>query len=101
MSKRRFAAVTTFNDQGYADYGRRCLASFDEHWPEEVTFHVYYEGQKPELASGRIQYVDLLARCPDLVAFKARHADSQRATGTLDDGGQAMAWRRVGCTRKR
>lgn len=86
MSNRRFAAVTTFNDQGYAEYGRRCLAGFDKHWPAEVTLHVYYEGTRPDIDSKRIVYVDLLARCPDLVAFKARHADNQKAAGTLEDG---------------
>ena len=83
---RRFAVVTTFNEQGLADYGARFLAAFDRHWPAEVTLYAYHEGRCPDLQSPRIIYQDLEKTCPDLVAFKQRHQADEKVRGTLADG---------------
>lgn len=80
---RTFAAVTTCNAAGYEQYGRDMIASFDRHWPGEVALHVYVEGFVPQPSSPRIVYHDLLGECPDLVAFKSRHAENPRAHGRV------------------
>ena len=79
---RSVAAVTTFNRDGYEQYGRRMIESFDRYWPKDVTLYCYAEGFKPELTSRRIVVVDLLAACPELLAFKERHRANDRAHGT-------------------
>ncbi len=76
-----FAAVTTCNELGYEQYGRRMIESFDLHWPPDVKLHVYAEGFVPDRRSARIVYHDLHTECPDLVAFKRRHADNAAAHG--------------------
>jgi hypothetical protein len=78
---RTFSAVTTCNRSGYEQYGREMIASFDRHWPTAVPLHVYVEDFVPEHSSPRIAYLDLLGECPELVAFKKRHASSALANG--------------------
>jgi hypothetical protein len=78
---RKFAVITTCNATGYADYGRRMIETFDRHWPEEVPLLVYRENFVPEVPSDRIVVRDLLSSCPDLAAFKQRHADNPLANG--------------------
>ncbi len=86
LLSRRFAVVTTFNEQGLADYGARFLAAFDQYWPADVTLYAYHEGSKPNFESPHIIYKDLEQSCPGLVAFKARHAVDKKVQGTLADG---------------
>jgi len=78
---RSFAAVTTFNANGYELYGRQMIETFDRHWPKEVPLFVYAEGFEPELPSERIVALDLVAECPGLVDFKERHRDDPSAHG--------------------
>jgi hypothetical protein len=85
---RSVAAVTTFNRDGYEQYGRRMIESFDRYWPKDVPLYCYAEEFKPDPASRRIVVVDLLSACPELVAFKERHRDNQRAHGTEPCGTQ-------------
>jgi hypothetical protein len=79
---RSFSAVTTCHASGYADYGRRMVRSFDAHWPREVPLYLYAEDFAPD-ASGRVVARDLHAASPELVAFKARHADNRAAHGLV------------------
>ena len=83
---RSLAAVTTFNEAGYAQYGKRFLESFDAHWPEEVILHVYGENITPSTYSARIFNHDLLAKSPQLVAFKDRHKFITAHNGIYEDG---------------
>lgn len=78
---RSIAAVTTCHRPGYDTYGRRMLQSFDRHWPQDIRLLFHAEGFTPDVASPRIDYFDLMARSPGLVAFKQRHADSLLANG--------------------
>ena len=66
---RDFAAVTTCHEKGYVDYGREMLRSFDQFWPNDVTLYFYAEAFTPDYESRRIVCRDLLAACPELVAF--------------------------------
>lgn len=80
---RTFEVVTTCHAEGFESYGRRMLESFEQHWPEHVRLVLYCEGFVPEKHGPRVEVRDLLASCPDLVAFKLRHADDPRAHGHL------------------
>jgi hypothetical protein len=82
LQMRAVAAVTTFNRDGYEQYGRRMIESFERYWPRDLILYCYAEGFKPDVASRRIVVVDLLSACPELVAFKQRHRDNERAHGT-------------------
>ncbi len=78
---RTFAAVTTCHAAGYESYGRAMVQSFTAHWPQEVPLYVYREGFAADIESPHIVWLDLLAECPELVAFKARHKDNPAAHG--------------------
>jgi hypothetical protein len=86
---RRFAAVTTCHAAGYEAYGRRMVETFLDHWPTEVPLLLYHEGFEPPSVPGRIEAHDLAAASPDLMAFKARHADNPQAHGVRQQ------WRRL------
>jgi hypothetical protein len=85
---RSVAAVTTFNRQGYEQYGRRMMESFDRYWPKDVSLYCYAEGFTPDVCSQRIVVVDLISACPELVAFKERHRNNPRAHGNERRGAQ-------------
>ncbi|MDL2337114.1 MAG: hypothetical protein QFE16_04655 [Pseudomonadota bacterium] len=78
---RRFAVVSTCHAAGYRDYGRVMVETYLEHWPTEVPLLLYHEGFEPPSAPGRVEPHDLIAACPELASFKARHADNPRAHG--------------------
>jgi hypothetical protein len=86
LQMRAVAAVTTFNRDGYEQYGRRMIESFERYWPRDLILYCYAEGFKPDVPSRRIVVVDLLAACPELVAFKQRHRDNERAHGIQPHG---------------
>ena len=58
------------------------IESFDRHWPKSIDLHCYVEGFSPSPAGERVQFHDLHASSPDLVAFKSRHANNPRAHGS-------------------
>ena len=79
---RSFAAVSTCHAPGYELYGRHMLEGFERHWPRQVPLHFYCEGFRPSVSSPRIHLHDLHGSCPELVAFKRRHADHPEAHGS-------------------
>lgn len=81
MTERRTEAVTTMTAEGYTRYGRTMIESFDRHWPAAVPLTVYTEGFERIPASARLHRRDLVASCPELAAFKARHAACALANG--------------------
>ncbi len=78
---RTFSVVTTCHAAGYAEYGRRMIETFDRHWPDDIPLILYRENFVPEVRSDRIVVRDLVRSCPDLMAFKRRHADNPLAHG--------------------
>lgn len=86
---RSFAVVTTCHAAGYRDYGRTMLETYIAHWPAQVPLLLYHEGFEPPSVPGRVIPRDLMACSPELVAFKARHADDPRARGAV------LPWRRL------
>lgn len=83
VPNRKFAVVTTCNRDGYEQYGRKMIDSFDRHWPIDIDLHVYVEGFRPDPWHGRrrVIFLDLLHEAPELVAFKQRHQDNPAAHG--------------------
>jgi hypothetical protein len=78
---RNVAVVTTTHKDGWDLYGARMAASFDRHWPESVPLLLYKEGFSPPPDMPRLVCRDLLDSCPELAAFKARHAANALANG--------------------
>lgn len=81
--RRTFAIVTTCNGQGWETYGRQMIASAQQHLPRDVPIYLYVEGFQSDICSDRVIVRDLLASCPDLVAFKERHKDNPAAHGLV------------------
>lgn len=86
---RRFAAVSTCHAAGYASYGRTMIETFLAHWPSDVPLVFYHEGFDLAPMPGRVVPRDLIQASPELMAFKARHADDPRAHGRV------LPWRRL------
>ena len=45
---RKFAVVTTFNQDGLDLYGQKMIDSFEQNWPNEVDLYVYAEKCTPK-----------------------------------------------------
>ena len=90
----KYGIVTTFAAKHYELYGRRMIETFDKHWPKEVEFHIYHEGDIPKLDNPRIFYHDLLGVNPDLAAFKERHKNDPVANGQPNNAGTPDGKRR-------
>jgi len=67
----KFAAVSTFNADGFMLYGRRMMESFHQNWPNEVPLRVYSEGWS--LIDSRTEIVELDDASPWLGCFKSRN----------------------------
>lgn len=78
---RRFAIVTTCNEQGWETYGRQMIRSAERHLPSDVLIYLYAEDFIPDEGCDRVIVRELLSSCPDLVAFKERHKDNPVARG--------------------
>ena len=66
----KYLACTSFSPKGYEVYGRRFLESYLAFWPTEIV--VFYEGQKPDLKSDRVLYLDLL-QDPEFREFQSEY----------------------------
>jgi len=78
---RKITVVTTFPPHAYETYAKRMLENFEQNWPKDIQLLCYYEQNKPDVASNRIEYRDLEALAPQLVDFKTRHKDNPHANG--------------------
>lgn len=78
-----FSVITTFPHSKWNEYAKRMIETFDWGWPQEIQLKIYYENQIPDDApqSNRIEWIDLNASCPDLVAFKQKHKNNPYANG--------------------
>lgn len=68
------AVVTSFSPSGYELYGRRMLQTFEKYWPHDIPIYVYYEGDKPQDATARAQWLPLDGDT-DRAAFAKSHKD--------------------------
>ncbi|SFL19462.1 hypothetical protein SAMN04488518_1214 [Pseudovibrio ascidiaceicola] len=76
-----FAAVTTFNRQGYEKYGKNFLRSFIKYWPQEVKLFVYAEDAKVEFDAPNIVVFSQRKVLNDLVSFKEDYSRNKFANG--------------------
>lgn len=79
----RYAVVTTFNAQGYENYGRRMIDTFRQTWPAEVSLFVYAEDCVVTPTAPNIHIFDLAQASPELVAFKNKWRNVPKANGDV------------------
>ena len=80
--------VTTFNEAGYQQYGRKMLESFVANWPGDQQIIVYVEGfdLDPKLVKNSMIVVRDITHVKPLMEFKARHKDNPKANGYWPEG---------------
>ena len=61
-------AVTSMNQNQFESYGARMIETFLEHWPDDVSLHVYSEDIY-KLDFDRVVLHDLYAEAPGLLDF--------------------------------
>ena len=87
MSKRKFAVVTTFNQQGLQLYGQRFINSFAQNMPAEVDLYAYGERCRPMVpkSKAKIYAIDQEQAVPAVFEFKKKYKNDPRATGMGPD----------------
>lgn len=75
------AVVTTFPPNRWTTYAKRMIQSHVNYWPNDVKLYAYYEGTKPDFEHDKVQFVNIEAVNPELIAFKSRHRDDPVANG--------------------
>lgn len=77
--------VTSFSSEGFEQYGRRFITSFDKHWPAEVGMIVYDEvGGKTVVGTGssdRFFYAKDLYAVYGMADFIERHKNANHVKG--------------------
>ena len=71
---RKFAVLTTFNQQGLQLYGQRMINSFDDRMPKEIDLYIYAERCTPinRKTNRTITVLDHEKTLPEMVEFKKR-----------------------------
>jgi hypothetical protein len=97
----KFIVVTTFNKQGYQQYGQRMISTFIKNWPAEVELRVYAEHCTVLETADNLTVVDLESSVPELVSFKTRWHGVPKANGDVSndplrskrkDAGKGFKW---------
>ena len=83
--KMKYAVVTTFHEEGLKKYAQRMIDSFCEHWPEEVTLHIYPELCNPAVKNHNHVTLKRLEEVPELMAFKEKWKNVPKANGNVMD----------------
>ena len=84
MSK-SITVITTFSSAGWEQYGERMVETFVEYWDDDIKLKIYYETKPDKDYGPQVEWIDLHASCPDLVAFKQKHKDNPHANGYRKD----------------
>jgi len=84
---RKFAVLTTFNQQGLQLYGQRMINSFDDRMPTEIDLYIYAERCTPisRKTKRNITVFDHEKTLPDMVEFKKKYLKDPRANGMGPD----------------
>jgi len=84
---RKFAVVTTFNQQGLQLYGQRFINSFAQNMPPEVDLYAYGERCRPQVpkSKSKIYPLDQEQSVPAVFEFKKRYKNDPRANGQGPD----------------
>lgn len=81
----KISVVTTFNQSGYEQYGKRMIETFLQNWPSQVDLHVYAENCTVEFSAPNLIVHDLESSSPELVEFKRVWKDVPKANGDVSD----------------
>ena len=96
----KYTVVTTFNSQGYKQYGQRMIQTFLACWPANVTLMVYAEGCTVSETANNLIVQDL-DQVSELTAFKNRWRNVPKANGDVSqdpvrsrrkDAGKGFKW---------
>lgn len=67
----KIEVVTTFNQEGYEQYGKTFINTFEQYWAPEIELHVYNEGGKGGVKVGERVFIHSYEEeCPLGVEFK-------------------------------
>jgi hypothetical protein len=97
----KYTVVTTFNANGYANYGQRMIKTFLSSWPTSVELRVYAEKCQVAENQTNLRVYDLELASPDLIKFKQQWGNVPRANGDVStdpirskrkDAGKGFKW---------
>ena len=86
-----YSVVTTFNAQGYEQYGQKMIQTFLANWPAEVELIVYAENCNVIESAENLKVFDLEQASPELVKFKNQYCNDPRANGQGPDSARKDA----------
>jgi hypothetical protein len=96
----KYTVVTTFNSQGYKQYGQQMIQTFLARWPADIALVVYAEGcTVSEFANNLI--IRDLDQVQELTAFKNQWREVPKANGDVSqdpvrsqrkDAGKGFKW---------
>ena len=92
---RHIEVATTYNKKYYDLCGKKMVESFVKWWPKDVTLHVYYQEQQPEILEDNIVYHDLYQVQPQLKQFVNKWKDVPEKNGWREDR-QKWVWKNDG-----
>ena len=75
--------VTSFNETGYAKYGKRMISTFREFWPSDIPLIVVSEDSIPVETDDRVRFHDYAEIAPDGVHFKRKFGNFSEANGNM------------------
>lgn len=96
----KFTVVSTFNAEGYSNYGQRMINTFLQHWPSDVRLVVYAEGCQPTMTAPNFSVADI-AVVQELSEFKRKWSGVPKANGDVSrdpvrsrrkDSGKGFKW---------
>jgi len=73
--------VTTFHEEGYRDYGKKCIETFLTHWPKDISLVVYAENVVIEEKDRRLLVFDHNETLPRLRDFRKAYGENPQANG--------------------
>lgn len=93
----KYTVCTTFNEDGYKQYGSRMIDTFLNTWPSSVNLVVFTEGCSVVQQAPNLVTYDLELVSPELVEFKTKYKNDPRANGegpdpTRKDAKKAFKW---------
>ena len=98
----KYTVITTFNNEGYNQYGLRMIETFVQNWPKTVNLKVYAEKCAEKIQShDNVEILDLELACPKLLDFKNRWRNVPKANGDVTqdpvrsrrtDAGKGFKW---------
>jgi hypothetical protein len=65
--------LTTFHKAGWEQYGKRMVRTFLQHWPGDVSIHLYCENVQTGIKHPRVIEHDIFETCPHIKAFLERN----------------------------